>query len=120
MMKVLHIILLILLFACATNAQDNKSKGIEFNKKEIEQYSYDTLLSQGYHLSYRVVIIDSATNEGLQSLTLVKGKKDIKQLSETSYPMLHKSLGYIGADFGDIFLFVQSFGAGNPHEIQLI
>ncbi|PKV62776.1 hypothetical protein [Pontibacter ramchanderi] len=119
MIKALHIILLILLFAFATNAQDKKGKGIELNKKEIEQYSYDTLLSQGYHLSYRVYL-DSATDEGLQSLTLVKGKRDIKQLSETSYPMLHKNLGYIGADFGDTFLFVQSFGSGNPHEIQLI
>ena len=34
--------------------------------------------------------------------------------------MLHKNLGYIGADFGKTFLFVQSFGSGNPHEIQLI
>ncbi|NEM97991.1 hypothetical protein [Pontibacter burrus] len=119
MIKALHTILLILLFAFATNAQDKKGKKIALNKKEIDQYSYDTLLSQGYHLSYRVYF-DSTTDERLQRLTLVKGKRDIKQLRETSYPMPHKNLGYIGADFGDTFLFVQSFGAGNPHEMQLI
>lgn len=85
----------------------------------IEQYSFDTLLSHGYHLSYRVYP-SSKTDEVLQSLTLVKGKKDIKVLNEEDSEMLHKNLGYIGADFGDTFLFVYSFGAGNPHQIQLI
>lgn len=34
--------------------------------------------------------------------------------------MLYKNLGYIGADFGDSFVFTKSFGSGNPHEIELI
>jgi hypothetical protein len=91
----------------------------ELKKLEIEPYDFDTILKNDFHLSYRVYK-DTIENETLQSLTLVKGKKDIKQISETSFPMLHKNLGYIGADFGKTFLFVQSFGSGNPHEIQLI
>lgn len=93
------------------------------NKKstelEIEPYDFDTILKNNFHLSYRV-FKDVIDNEYLQSLTLVKGKKDIVQISETSYPMLHKNLGFIGADFGESFLFVQSYGSGNPDEIQLI
>lgn len=88
-------------------------------KREIEPYDFDTILKNGYHLSYRIYK-DSVENDSLQSLTLVKGNRNIKMLSETSYPMLHKNLGYIGADFGDTFLFVQSYGSGNPHEMQLI
>lgn len=91
----------------------------EPKKLEIEPYDFDTILKNGFHLSYRVYK-DTIENETLQSLTLVKGKQDIKQISETSFPMLHKNLGYIGADFGETFLFIQSFGSGNPHEIQLI
>ena len=91
----------------------------EITKLEIEPYDFDTILKDDYHLSYRVYR-DINENALLQSLTLVKGNKDIKQISETSYPMLQKNLGYIGADFGKTFLFVQSYGSGNPHEIQLI
>jgi hypothetical protein len=88
-------------------------------KSEFEPYDFDTILKNNFHLSYRVYK-DSLKDEILQSLTLVKGKKDIKQISETSYPMLHKNLGYIGADYGSAFLFIQSYGSGNPHEMQLI
>ena len=88
-------------------------------KFEFEPYDFDTILKNNFHLSYRVYK-DTLENGILQSLTLVKGKKDIKQISETSYPMLHKNLGYIGADYGSSFLFIQSYGSGNPHEIQLI
>jgi hypothetical protein len=86
---------------------------------EIEPYGFDTMLGDSFYLSYRVYN-DTFENGKLQSLTLVKGKKDIKQISETSFPMLHKNLGYISADFEETFLFVQSFGSGNPHELQLI
>ena len=88
-------------------------------KSEFEPYDFDTILKNNFHISYRVYN-DTLENGILQSLTLVKGTKDIKQISETSYPMLHKNLGYIGADYGSSFLFIQSYGSGNPHEIQLI
>lgn len=89
------------------------------NKTEYELYDFDTILKNGYHLSYKTYN-DSVTNQPLQNLTLVKGNKDIAILNETNRPMLHKNLGYIGADFTNSFLFVQSFGSGNPHEFQLI
>lgn len=88
-------------------------------KIEYEPYTFDTLLKDGFHLSYRAYN-DSVTNEPLQKLTLVKGNKDITILNETSRPMLHKNLGYIGADFTKSFVFVQSYGSGNPSEFQLI
>jgi hypothetical protein len=129
-------VLMFLLFSCnqkkevkdivkiKTAATDNKSDVVKQNtsepiKPEIEPYDFDTILKNGYHLSYRVYK-DSIENDSLQSLTLVKGNRDIKTLSETSYPMLHKNLGYIAADFGDTFLFAQSYGSGNPDEMQLI
>ena len=103
--------------------QPDKELREEFEKEqeklEVAPYDFDTLLKNNFHLSYRV-FKDTIENEMLQSLTLVKGNKDVKQISETSFPMLHKNLGYIGADFGSSFLFVQSYGSGNPHEIQLI
>ena len=134
-MKTIYILLLLsILNSCHKKTEkdislsDQKSKITEkaklknnkvvskLEKLKIEPYDFDTILKNNYHLSYRVYK-DTIENENLQSLTLVK---DIKQISETSFPMLHKNLGYIGADFGNSFLFVQSYGSGNPHEIQLI
>ncbi|WP_196887899.1 hypothetical protein [Aureivirga sp. CE67] len=86
---------------------------------DFEPYDYDTILNGGYNLKYKVYK-DQKTNEKLQSLTLRKGNKEIKVLNETSFPMLFKSLGFIGADFENSFVFTQSFGAGNPSYIQLI
>ncbi len=116
-MKTLYLLFLLFAWSLAANAQAQRGKAsITIH---VEPYSYDTLLSQGYHLAYRVHL-DSGETDGLQSLTLVKGKRNIRQLNEISYPLPQKNLGYIGADFGDSFLFVQSYGAGNPHEMQLI
>lgn len=103
--------------------QDSASAMTNFRhsltQEKIDPYDYDTLLTGGYHLSYRVYK-DISEGALLQSLVLVKGNRDIKQLNETNYPTLHKNLGYIGANFGDAFAFVQSYGSGNPHEFQLI
>lgn len=130
-------VFLLLLFSCTNQKKEVKNvvptevtkvkpnnniepqNNIKSVKTEIEPYNFDTILKNGYHLSYRVYK-DTTEGDSLQSLTLVKGNQDIKMLSETSYPMLHKNLGYIGADFGDTFLFVQSYGSGNPDEMQLI
>ncbi len=95
-----------------------QAKNLSIDQLEIEPYDYfDTILTNNYHLSYRV---RKDSGSFLQSLTLVNGNKDIKKLNEITYPLPQKNLGYIGADFGESFLFVQSFGSGNPHEIQLI
>ena len=121
-----------ILISCQNNVQENKkvdsinysdSASIEQlitdNKTDFELYDYDTILRGGYNLKYKVYT-DSKNDENLQSLTLRKGVDEIKVLNETSFPMLFKNLGYIGADFDSTFIFVQSFGSGNPHYIQLI
>ena len=56
----------------------------------------------------------------MQYLYLKKGNKTIIELASTSRGMLYKNLGYVGADFKDYFVFVHSFGSGNPHYIELI
>lgn len=86
---------------------------------EYEPYIYDTILRGGYNLKFKVYK-DEKTNEKLQSLTLRKGEDEIAVLNETPFPALFKNLGYIGADFDSSFVFVQSFGSGNSHSIQLI
>ena len=92
----------------------------EIKKKpeELEYpiYDFDTLLSGGYHLSYNLKL----GKEKLQSLTLMKGKNEIRELNEVSAGILHKNLGYISADLGDYFIFSQSHGSGNPTDIQII
>lgn len=118
------LILLILLTSCSNEdskaispkqeASENiKTKSI---KMEYPSYDFDTILSNGYHLSYKLKL----GKEKLQSLTLMKGQKEIRELNEVSAGMLHKNLGYIGADLGDYFIFSQSFGSGNPTDIQII
>jgi len=101
-----------------TTATVDSSK-LKYNNIKPEPYDFDTILKNGYNLSYRVYL-DSIENDTMQSLTLVKKVHDIRTLNETTYPMLHKNLGYIGADFENSFVFTQSFGSGNPHEFQLI
>ena len=125
------ILLFLILFSCSNSKQQKETKEVseidivetpEYeseDKLKIEPYDYDTILKNGFHLSYRIYK-DTIENEVLQSLTLVKGNHDIRVLNETSYPMLHKNLGYIGVDYGNSFVFVQSFGSGNPNYIQLI
>lgn len=94
-------------------SENNKT---EPKKMEYPSYDFDTLLSDGYHLSYHLKL----GKEKLQSLTLMKGQKEIRMLNEVSAGMLPKNLGYIGADLGDYFMFSQSFGSGNPTDIQII
>jgi hypothetical protein len=76
-------------------------------------YDYDTSLKGGYIISY-------STDDSFQYLHLKKGQKIITELSSTSIGMLHKNLGYVGADFLHYFVLVHSFGGGNPHTIELI
>lgn len=120
-----------LLFSCTQKEQVHKvtattvidsSKAVTnstLNESDDNLYDYDTILKNGYHLSYRVYY-DSIEKDSMHSLTLVKNGTDIRELNETNYPGIYKNLGYIGADFSESFLFAQSYGAGNPHEFQLI
>jgi hypothetical protein len=80
---------------------------------DVELYDYDTTLKGGYTISFKV-------DDSLQYLYLKKGSKTITELASTSRGLLHKNLGYVGADFKDYFILVHSFGSGNPHYIELI
>jgi len=80
---------------------------------EIRAYEYDTTLKSGYNISFKV-------DDSLQYLYLKKHGKTITELSSTSRGLPYKNLGYVGADFKDYFVFVHSYGSGNPHYIELI
>lgn len=94
---------------------DTLSIQIDTILEHYEPYTYDTLLKGGYHISYSV-----QKDKRLQMLYLKKGDQTIKKLSETGFPMLHKNLGYIGADFTTYIAFLQSFGSGNPTYLTLL
>lgn len=118
------LILLILLISCGNensksiSPKQEASENIKIESKKMEypSYDFDTILSNGYHILYKLKL----GKEKLQSLTLMKGKKEIRELYEVSAGMQHKNLGYIGADLGDFFIFAQSFGSGNPTDILVI
>ncbi|MEZ4936902.1 MAG: hypothetical protein R2799_04845 [Crocinitomicaceae bacterium] len=97
----------------------NKKGGVDINQIEIEPYCCDTLLSDGYYLSYRVKK-DTLEKEFFKSLTLKKRNIEIKLLNELNYKLPDHNLGFIMGDFGKSFIYVQSFGAGNPYYFQLI
>ncbi|AGC78387.1 hypothetical protein LX97_02719 [Nonlabens dokdonensis] len=128
-MKIIfRIFILTFLCSCNDSVQKNKpeesltpsGKLIQTNEEtSLKIYDFDTLLTNGYHLRFDVY--EKSNEKSLaQSLTLMKGETTIQKLNETSYPSLSKNLGYIGADFKNHFLFVQSYGSGNPNLFQLI
>jgi hypothetical protein len=83
--------------------------------KEIKEnpYSdnYDTVIKGGFSISYYHDTED-------QYLIYKKGQKVIDTIGSCSLGLLYKNLGYICADFDNTFVFVQSFGSGNPDYIQ--
>ena len=79
----------------------------------VEPYTYDTTLSGGYSIQFKV-------DDSLQYLYLKKGTRRIVELSSTSRGLPYKNLGYSGADFKDYFILIHSFGSSNPHYIELI
>ncbi len=95
--------------ACLTVA------GQERNLCADEQpYEYQTRLIGGYR------IVFETDGKEFKSLYLYRGSLRKAELSGVSCGMPHKNLGYVGVDFRNYFVLVQSFGAGNPHWIQLI
>lgn len=76
-------------------------------------YDYQTTLTGGYRLVFH-------TSNDLKHLTVYKGNQRIRRLNSVSCGLPNKNLGYVGADFQDYFVLVQSFGSGNPHYIELI
>ena len=80
---------------------------------DLEPYDYDTTLKGGYTISFKA-------DDSLQYLYLTKANKTITEVASTSRVLPYKNLGYVGADFTNYFVLVHSFGAGNPHYIELI
>jgi len=105
-MRLLYLLILTILICASSFAQTQSTD-------EVEPYDYDTTLAGGYKITFKV-------DDSLQYLYLKKGNKTITELASTSRGMLYKNLGYVGADFNAYFVFVHSFGSGNPNYIELI
>ncbi len=124
-------------FACNNTNNKKETKPIQVdtvknpinsNKEDVwtiercykeNPYDFDTILKNGYHLHFEYFKADKDSDIESQ-LTLMKGKETIDTLNNMGYGIVMKNLGYIGADFNDYFAFVQSYGSGNPHEMQLL
>ena len=104
------------------NQVNNKKEEVWTIERLNKDYPYyfDTLLKNGYNLHFERIKKSEVINDIECQLTLVKGKNIIDTLNIMGSAPVMKNLGYIGADFNDYFVFVQSFGIGNPHEMQLL
>jgi hypothetical protein len=105
-MRITYILVLTIFICTYAKAQTT------FNE-QIAPYDYATALKGGYKIAFKF-------DDNLQHLYLKKGSKTITELSSTSRGLPYKNLGYIGADFTNYFVLVQSFGSGNPSYIELI
>ena len=82
-------------------------------------YIFDTILKNNFHLQFQYYL--KSKESSIEMLLILKdGKKIVDTLNRMGYAAPQKNLGYIGADFKDYFVFVQSFGSGNPHDMQLL
>ena len=137
MRYIIYILTILIILSC--QSKTHKSDGFtdnnkqqKFNTKQTEStrtyisdsaylnYNYQTVLKNGYRLEYKVYVEPNSTDT-LQTIFLMNGITEIKDLNGgSSYGLPQKNIGYIGADFDSSFVFVQSFGSGNPHYIQLI
>lgn len=134
----IYILTIFTILGCQSSSTQNDSLKAEtteqnaFDKKESVAtrtyiydshyltYDYQTDLKNGYRIEYRVYV-EPDYPDTLQTIFLMKGQNEIKDLNGgSSYGLPLKNIGYIGADFDSSFVFVQSFGTGNPHYIQLI
>jgi len=85
---------------------------VEAIKENPYAAEYDTALKGGFSISFQY-------NKEDQYLLYQKGQKIIDTIGNCSLGHPYKNLGYVGADFDNSFVFVQSFGSANPHYIQL-
>lgn len=104
------------------NQVNNKKEEVWTIERLNKEYPYyfDTLLKNGNNLHFERINKSEVINDIECQLTLVKGKNIIDTLNIMGSAPVMKNLGYIGADFNEYFVFLQSFGFGNPHEMQLL
>lgn len=100
------------------NVSESDNVTIDFLYKN-NPYYYDTKLSNGYNLEF--LYFQKHKDSVIEMcLTLKKKNQIIDTLNIMGYGASHKNLGYIGADFDNFFVFINSSGSGNPHEYRLI
>lgn len=127
------------LMVCSCNFINNKEKIIIDKKDSISEpiivekneimtiekldkeypYEFDTILKRGYKLHFEY-FKEKENTEIEMALILMNNHIIIDTLNIMGYGAPHKNLGYIGADFDEYFVFVNSFGSGNPHEMKLL
>lgn len=90
-----------------------------FEALKVNPYPYDTLLSEGYYLKHQV-FRDLEYQDFVQSLALMRGTRKIKEFDAYSFGLPYKNIGYIGADFGQSFVFSNAFGSANPVYFLLV
>lgn len=110
-MRIICLFILSLFIGIVAYSQNTPST--ENEADDIEPYDYPTKLIGGYNILFKV-------DDSTEYLYLTRGDKRIAELASDVRGGLYKSLGYVGADFKEYFVFVHSYGSGNPHEIELI
>lgn len=90
----------------------NYIENLKYITENPYSHSYDTIIKGGYSISF-------CHDKEEQYLIYKKGNKIIDTIGGCSLGLRYKNLGYIGADFDKTFVFVNSFGSGNPHYIWL-
>lgn len=110
-MRIISLFILSLFMGIAAYSQNTPST--ENEADDIEPYDYPTKLIGGYNILFKV-------DDSTEYLYLTRGNKRIAELASDVRGGIYKSLGYVGADFREYFVFVHSYGSGNPHEIELI
>ena len=74
-------------------------------------------LKNGYRL---YATLKGNNNESEMDLILKKNEKHISNINGLSCGLSLYNLGFVVADFQESFLFVQTFGSGNPQMIKLV
>ena len=75
--------------------------------------NFDTALKGGYTITY-------AFNAEEQFLLYTKGATMIDTIGSGSLGLPYKNLGYVAADFDKCFVWLRSYGKGNPHYLSVL
>ena len=96
----------------STKLKEQYKPKIEDEEIDSTEENNDTYLKGGFSILY-------STDENEQYLVYKKGEKIIDTIGGGSVGLLMKNIGYVVADFDNTFVFVHSFGSGNPHMVEL-